>query len=187
MGVVTRVGVQNEQQKTTINGKTINEISVFSLQIRSSLIYVKCQNGNNKFFHFRKNPPKIVAFLCSDFPFFLQLFIFFIHFDHVWNVSIHQILPHFPQDNYNVLHIASMFSREDVVKTLLSKKGVDAFSTGGVSRLLSFFHEGVQNFQLAKSFQQHILKVCVVGERKSCKLLLNYFCGLGEFLLHSLI
>ncbi|CRL00840.1 CLUMA_CG014091, isoform A [Clunio marinus] len=34
-------------------------------------------------------------------------------------------------DNYNVLHIASMYSREDVVKTLLNKKGVDAFSTGG--------------------------------------------------------
>lgn len=43
-----------------------------------------------------------------------------------------------PQDNYNVLHIASNFSREDVVKTLLSKKGVDPYSTGGVSILLSF-------------------------------------------------
>lgn len=38
-----------------------------------------------------------------------------------------------PQDNYNVLHIASMYSREDVVKLLLSKRGVDPFSTGGVS------------------------------------------------------
>jgi ankyrin repeat protein len=37
------------------------------------------------------------------------------------------------QDNYNVLHIASMYSREDVVKALLSKKGADAYSTGGVS------------------------------------------------------
>lgn len=36
------------------------------------------------------------------------------------------------QDNYNVLHIASMYSREDVVKTLLAKKGVDPFATGGV-------------------------------------------------------
>lgn len=42
----------------------------------------------------------------------------------------------FFQDNYNVLHIASMYSREDVVKTLLNKKGVDAFSTGGVSEKL---------------------------------------------------
>jgi ankyrin repeat protein len=37
------------------------------------------------------------------------------------------------QDNYNVLHIASMYSREDVVKLLLNKKGVDAYATGGVS------------------------------------------------------
>ncbi|KAL5278770.1 hypothetical protein ACFFRR_003410 [Megaselia abdita] len=34
-------------------------------------------------------------------------------------------------DNYNVLHIASMFSREDVVKLLLNKRGVDPYSTGG--------------------------------------------------------
>ncbi|XP_055599771.1 serine/threonine-protein phosphatase 6 regulatory ankyrin repeat subunit A isoform X3 [Uranotaenia lowii] len=34
-------------------------------------------------------------------------------------------------DNYNVIHIASMFSREDVVKLLLNKKGVDPYSTGG--------------------------------------------------------
>ncbi|XP_066253307.1 serine/threonine-protein phosphatase 6 regulatory ankyrin repeat subunit B isoform X8 [Euwallacea similis] len=34
-------------------------------------------------------------------------------------------------DNYNVLHIASMHSREDVVKLLLGKKGVDPYSTGG--------------------------------------------------------
>lgn len=37
------------------------------------------------------------------------------------------------QDNYNVIHIASMFSREDVVKLLLNKRGVDPYSTGGVS------------------------------------------------------
>lgn len=37
------------------------------------------------------------------------------------------------QDNYNVLHIAAMYSREDVVKLLLTKRGVDPFSTGGVS------------------------------------------------------
>ncbi|XP_037903075.1 serine/threonine-protein phosphatase 6 regulatory ankyrin repeat subunit A isoform X2 [Hermetia illucens] len=34
-------------------------------------------------------------------------------------------------DNYNVLHIAAMYSREDVVKLLLNKRGVDPFSTGG--------------------------------------------------------
>lgn len=39
------------------------------------------------------------------------------------------------QDNYNVLHIAAMYSREDVVKLLLNKKGVDPFTTGGVSVL----------------------------------------------------
>lgn len=39
----------------------------------------------------------------------------------------------FFQDNYNVLHIAAMYSREDVVKLLLNKRGVDPFSTGGVS------------------------------------------------------
>lgn len=38
------------------------------------------------------------------------------------------------QDNYNVLHISAMYSREDVVKLLLSKRGVDPYSTGGVSR-----------------------------------------------------
>lgn len=37
------------------------------------------------------------------------------------------------QDNFNVLHIAAMYSREDVVKLLLNKRGVDPFSTGGVS------------------------------------------------------
>lgn len=37
------------------------------------------------------------------------------------------------QDNYNVLHVAAMYSREDVIKSLLVKKGVDSFSTGGVS------------------------------------------------------
>lgn len=42
------------------------------------------------------------------------------------------LLPPF-QDNYNVLHVASMYSREDVVKTLLNKKGVDPYTTGGVS------------------------------------------------------
>ncbi|KAK9508267.1 hypothetical protein O3M35_007964 [Rhynocoris fuscipes] len=34
-------------------------------------------------------------------------------------------------DNYNALHIAAMYSREDVVKTLLSKKGVDVYAPGG--------------------------------------------------------
>ncbi|KAJ8969600.1 hypothetical protein NQ317_011314, partial [Molorchus minor] len=34
-------------------------------------------------------------------------------------------------DNYNVLHISAMYSREDVVKLLLTKKGVDPYSTGG--------------------------------------------------------
>ncbi|XP_046610474.1 serine/threonine-protein phosphatase 6 regulatory ankyrin repeat subunit B isoform X1 [Neodiprion virginianus] len=34
-------------------------------------------------------------------------------------------------DNYNALHISAMFSREDVVKLLLSKKGVDPYATGG--------------------------------------------------------
>lgn len=37
------------------------------------------------------------------------------------------------QDHFNVLHIAAMYSREDVVKLLLNKRGVDPFSTGGVS------------------------------------------------------
>lgn len=43
------------------------------------------------------------------------------------------------QDHYNVLHIAAMYSREDVVKLLLNKRGVDSFSTGGVSILQSIF------------------------------------------------
>ncbi|XP_055644880.1 serine/threonine-protein phosphatase 6 regulatory ankyrin repeat subunit B isoform X8 [Toxorhynchites rutilus septentrionalis] len=34
-------------------------------------------------------------------------------------------------DNYNVIHIASMYSREDVVKLLLNKRGVDPYSMGG--------------------------------------------------------
>jgi ankyrin repeat protein len=38
------------------------------------------------------------------------------------------------QDNYNALHIAAMHSREDIVKILLSKKGVDPFASGGVSK-----------------------------------------------------
>ncbi|XP_011500154.1 PREDICTED: serine/threonine-protein phosphatase 6 regulatory ankyrin repeat subunit B-like [Ceratosolen solmsi marchali] len=34
-------------------------------------------------------------------------------------------------DNYNALHISAMFSREDVVKLLLSKRGVDPYAPGG--------------------------------------------------------
>lgn len=43
------------------------------------------------------------------------------------------------QDNYNVLHVAAMYSREDVIKSLLVKKGVDPFSTGGVSIIKQVF------------------------------------------------
>ncbi|CAB0010020.1 unnamed protein product [Nesidiocoris tenuis] len=35
------------------------------------------------------------------------------------------------QDNYNALHIAAMYSREDVVKLLLTKKGIDVYAPGG--------------------------------------------------------
>ncbi|KAJ1519694.1 hypothetical protein ONE63_004957 [Megalurothrips usitatus] len=35
------------------------------------------------------------------------------------------------QDNYNALHVAAMFSREEVVKLLLPKKGVDVYAPGG--------------------------------------------------------
>lgn len=45
-------------------------------------------------------------------------------------------LTHFLQDNYNALHIAAMYSREDVVKLLLSKRGVDPYATGGVRIIL---------------------------------------------------
>nr|CAI5857375.1 unnamed protein product [Callosobruchus analis] len=38
-------------------------------------------------------------------------------------------------DNYNVLHISAMYSREDVVKLLLTKKGVDVYSTGGKGKI----------------------------------------------------
>lgn len=43
------------------------------------------------------------------------------------------------QDNYNALHIAAMYSREDVVKLLLSKRGVDPYAAGGVSYFLFQF------------------------------------------------
>lgn len=42
----------------------------------------------------------------------------------------------FFQDNYNVLHVSAMYSREDVVKLLLAKKGVDPYATGGVSNFI---------------------------------------------------
>lgn len=35
-----------------------------------------------------------------------------------------------------MLHISAMYSREDIVKLLLSKRGVDPFATGGVSYTL---------------------------------------------------
>ncbi|KAK3920064.1 Caskin-2, partial [Frankliniella fusca] len=35
------------------------------------------------------------------------------------------------QDNYNALHVAAMYSREEVVKLLLPKKGVDVYAPGG--------------------------------------------------------
>lgn len=34
----------------------------------------------------------------------------------------------------NALHLASTYSREDVIKVLLPKKGVDVYCPGGVSR-----------------------------------------------------
>ncbi|XP_050428286.1 serine/threonine-protein phosphatase 6 regulatory ankyrin repeat subunit A isoform X2 [Adelges cooleyi] len=34
-------------------------------------------------------------------------------------------------DNFNVLHLAATYSREDVIKVLLSKKGVDVYCPGG--------------------------------------------------------
>ncbi|XP_024086080.1 serine/threonine-protein phosphatase 6 regulatory ankyrin repeat subunit B isoform X2 [Cimex lectularius] len=37
-------------------------------------------------------------------------------------------------DNYNALHIAAMYSREDVVKLLLSKKGIDVYTPGGAKQ-----------------------------------------------------
>lgn len=46
------------------------------------------------------------------------------------------------QDNYNVLHVSAMYSREDVVKLLLSKKGVDPYATGGVSTFTSVLLTG---------------------------------------------
>lgn len=44
-----------------------------------------------------------------------------------------KFFPLFFQDHFNVLHVAAMYSREDVVKLLLNKRGVDPYSTGGVS------------------------------------------------------
>lgn len=53
------------------------------------------------------------------------------------NANINYLFSKF-QDNYNVLHIAAMYSREDVVKLLINKRGVDPFTTGGVSILFMF-------------------------------------------------
>lgn len=39
----------------------------------------------------------------------------------------------FLQDNFTALHLAAMYSREDVVKLLLKQPGIDLYSTGGVS------------------------------------------------------
>lgn len=36
------------------------------------------------------------------------------------------------QENFNALHLASTYAREDVIKVLLAKKGVDVYSSGGV-------------------------------------------------------
>lgn len=62
---------------------------------------------------------------------------------------------YFPQDNYNALHIAAMYSREDVVKLLLSKRGVDPYATGGVRKISRLvwevwkrLHISVSNFKL---------------------------------------
>lgn len=52
-----------------------------------------------------------------------------------------------------MLHISAMYSREDIVKLLLSKRGVDPFATGGVSirtiqlKVLNL-KSAFQNFQL---------------------------------------
>lgn len=39
------------------------------------------------------------------------------------------------QDNFNALHLAATYSREDVIKILLQAKGVDVYSLGGVCYL----------------------------------------------------
>lgn len=39
------------------------------------------------------------------------------------------------QENMNALHLAAMSSKEDIVKMLLNRKGVDICAPGGVSKV----------------------------------------------------
>lgn len=74
-----------------------------------------------------------LCFLIKTFS--TNLFNYVIYSKQLYSISNHSF--NF-QDNYNVLHIAAMYSREDVVKLLLSKRGVDPFSTGGVSFIFNY-------------------------------------------------
>lgn len=73
---------------------------------------------------------------CADIffkPKIILTFCFPKHFDFKDLLRLSESNQFYFQDHYNVLHIAAMYSREDVVKLLLNKRGVDPFSTGGVS------------------------------------------------------
>lgn len=70
--------------------------------------------------------------ICADFYNFDSNLTFF-RFSSSFFTKIQPIFFYLFQDHFNVLHIAAMYSREDVVKLLLNKRGVDPFSTGGVS------------------------------------------------------
>lgn len=67
----------------------------------------------------------------------------------------------FFQDNYNALHISAMYSREDVVKLLLTKKGVDPFCTGGVSKLKQFNYTQLCVLYFPKIKLRHNVKVFI--------------------------
>lgn len=69
----------------------------------------------------------------------LILICLFFDLVHRFSLKSNPIIFYLFQDHFNVLHIAAMYSREDVVKLLLNKRGVDPFSTGGVSIFESIF------------------------------------------------
>ena len=81
------------------------------------------------------------------------------------------------QDNYNALHVAAMYSREEVVKLLLPKKGVDVYAPGGVSVYVSLFSDKTSCNAKTSAVQDCRNKNVQTGKRFSSPHLKFLCCG----------
>ncbi|XP_026686122.1 ankyrin-1-like [Diaphorina citri] len=73
-------------------------------------------------------------------------------------------------ENYNVLHLAAMYSREDVVKLLLNKKGINVAALGGVIKTTDGRPSGV--FKTDRDCYQYpegVTVYCRKGDTYDCR------------------